>query len=76
MHLIELVAVRLIDVHLDEVESTVEIARELRHVDIEGELLVLEVEQLLGAVVIKQVDTRSNVLARALGSEVQAEGAT
>ncbi len=63
-------------VHLDEVERTVETAGEARHVDVEGELLVLQVECLVGAVILgEEVDTRTNVRrVRALGHELETEG--
>ena len=50
-----------IGVHGGEVESTVETAGELGHVDIEGELLVKELEHLVGAVVLHQEKTGTDV---------------
>lgn len=50
-----------VKLHLGEVEGTVESAGEVGHVNIEGELVVLQVEALVGAVVCQKVDTRSNV---------------
>ena len=58
-----------IGVHLDEVEGTVETAREVGHVDVESELLVEEVEGLVGGVVLHQIDTRTNV-----GSSLERKG--
>ena len=62
-------------VHLDEVERAVETAWELRHVDVEGELLVLELEQLVRAiVVIEEVNTGTDVRGvRAVSHEFQRE---
>ena len=63
-----------ISVHLDEVDSTVQAAGQLRHVDVEGELLVEKVESLVPAVGVHEVDTRTNVLAvGVLGDELQCE---
>lgn len=52
-----------ISVHLNEVQSTVETAVKLGNVDVEGELLVEEVEHLvLGVGGVHEVDTATNVL--------------
>ena len=56
--------------HLDEVQSTVETAGEVGHVDIEGEFLVEEGEHLVVGVVLHQVDTRADVGA---GNELERE---
>ena len=64
-----------VGVHLDEVESTVQTTGELRHVDVEGELLVLEVENLVLLVArVHEVDTGTNVgRVWAVGDELQGE---
>ena len=64
-----------VSVHLDEVEGAVETTGEVRHVDVEGELLVLQVEHLVGGVILREeVDTRPDVLrVWALGHELEAE---
>lgn len=48
-------------VHLGEVECTVETAREVGHVNVEGELLVQELEHLVCSVGLHEVDTRADV---------------
>ena len=62
-----------VGVHLDEVESAVQAAGELRHVDVESELLVLEVEHLvLGVGRVQEVHTRADVgRVRAVGHELE-----
>ena len=62
-------------VHLDEVERAVETTWERRHVDVEGELLVLELEQLVRAIVlIEEVNTGTDVRGvRAVSHEFQRE---
>lgn len=48
--------------HLDEVQGTVETALKLGNIDIEGELLVLEVEHLVLSVgSVHEVDTGADV---------------
>lgn len=59
-----------VGVHLTEVESAVETARELRHVNVEGELLVQELEHLVLGLAAHEVDTRADVGAR---DELQSE---
>ena len=49
-------------VHLHKVEGTVEAAREVGDVDVEGELFVLELEHLVVLVVLHQVRPRAHVL--------------
>ena len=63
-------------VHLDEVERAVETAWELRHVDVEGELLVRKVEHLiLGVARVHEVHTGTDVRGvRAVRHELQREG--
>lgn len=51
-------------VHLRQVERAVEAARQVRHVDVEGELLVQQLEHLVVRVVRHQVHTRADVRAR------------
>lgn len=63
-------------VHLNEINSTVETARKVGHVDIECELLVLHVEHEIVGVVVHKVDTGADVRVRALRNEVEAEGVT
>lgn len=59
-----------VGVHDDEVEGTVQTAREVGDVDGEGELLVQQVEDLVVRVIGHQVSTRSDV---GTGNEVQAQ---
>ena len=62
-------------VHLGEVESTVETAREVGDIDVESEFLVLELEHLVGGVGGHEVDTRSDVLAVGVGrDELERQG--
>jgi hypothetical protein len=59
--------------HLDEVESTVETARELGDIHVEGKFLADEVEHLVLCVGLHEVGTRTNVgSAVALGDELDA----
>ena len=51
-------------VHGGEVEGAVETAGQVGHVDVEGELLVEELEHLVVGVVLHEVDTRADVGAR------------
>ena len=62
-----------IGVHLDEVQSTVETARQVRHVDVEGELLVFQLEHRVRGVIVHQVDTGADVCVRASGYKVETE---
>ena len=64
-----------VGVHLDEVESAVETARKLGHVNVECKLLVLQVEHVVGRFILKKVDTRADVGVRARGDELEREGA-
>lgn len=63
-----------IGVHLHEVESTVKPTREVGHVNVERELLVLKVEHRVRGLVVHQVDSGANVRVCARGDEVQTEG--
>ena len=63
-----------IGVHLYQVEGTVETAEKVRHVYVKGELLVLQVEHHVGAVVVEQINARTDVFVGTLGDEVQAKG--
>lgn len=64
-----------IGVHLTEVHSTVQTARQLRHIHVKGELLVEKVEHAVLAVRRHQVSTRTNVPAVAVaGDEVELQG--
>ena len=50
-------------VHLDEVDGTVQATTEVGHVNVETELLILQLEELVSAVVLEEVDTRADVAA-------------
>ena len=64
-----------VGLHLDKVEGTVEAAGELGHVDVERELLVLQLEKAVGAVVFEEVGAGTDVDGvRAVGDEVDLEG--
>lgn len=52
-----------VGVHLRQVESTVETARQVRHVYVESELLILELEHLIVGIIGHKIDTRTDVLA-------------
>ena len=61
-------------VHLREVDGAVETARKVRHVDVEGEFLVLEVPGSVLRLAVHQVDTRADVgRAAGVGDEVKLE---
>jgi len=61
--------------HLDEVQSTVQTARQLGNIDVEGELLADKVEHLVLGVGLHQVGTGTDVVTvRALGDELQGQG--
>lgn len=61
-------------VHGDEVQGTVQAARQLGDVNVEGELVAEQVEHLVGTVVLHQVDTATNTLAiGVLSDELQAQ---
>ena len=62
-------------IHLHEVKCAVETARKLRHVNVECEFLVLQVEHVVGRFIFKKVDTRADVGVRARGDELEREGA-
>lgn len=60
--------------HLSEVESTVQTARKVRNINIEGELLVDEIEHLVLGVGLHEVSTGSDVAGvLALGNELQGQ---
>ena len=68
-----------VSVHLREVEGAVETARQGGHVDVEGKLLVLQMEKLIvgRAAGSHEVDTGADVLAvRVVGNELQSERIT
>lgn len=48
-------------VHLNKVKSAVQTTGKSRHVDIESELLVLELEDLVGALILHEVRARADV---------------
>lgn len=50
-----------IGVHLDEVESAVKATREVGHIDVEGELLILELKHLVCSVTRHEIHTRTDV---------------
>ena len=62
-----------IGIHLGEVESSVDSARKVAHVDIEGELVVLESKGLVGVVIGHEVNSASNVGTSALGDELESQ---
>lgn len=49
--------------HADEVKGTVQSTRKMRNIDVERELLVQELEQLIGVVVLQHEQSGSDVLA-------------
>jgi hypothetical protein len=60
--------------HLDEVESTVQTARQLGGIDVESELLADEVEHLVLGVALHEVGTRTDVAAgRTLGNKLEGQ---
>ncbi len=62
-------------VHLREIQGAVEATRKVGNVDIEGELLVENLEKLVFGVAVHQVDTGTDVLvASAAGDEFESEG--
>ena len=63
-----------ISIHLREVQSTVESARKVGHVNVEGELVVLQLEGLVGGVIRQKIDTGSNVRSGgSLGDELESQ---
>ena len=62
-----------VGVHLGEVESTVQTARKVGNIDVEGELLVEKLEHLVGRVACHEVDTRTDVLLGRSGHELEGE---
>lgn len=50
-----------VSVHGNKVQSAVQSAREIGDIDVKGEFPVQELEDLIGLVVLQQVETRSNV---------------
>jgi hypothetical protein len=62
-----------IGIHLGEVDGTVETAAEVGDIDIKSELLVLELEHLVGGVAGKEVHARTDVGA---GLEFEGQGVT
>jgi hypothetical protein len=65
-----------VGVHLNEVESAVDTARNLGDIDVEGELLVKEVEHGVFGVGLHEIDSTTNVSPRALGEELDGQGVT
>lgn len=62
-----------IGIHLGEVESSVDSARKVAHVDIEGELVVLESKGLVGVVIGHEVNSAADVGSSALGDELESQ---
>lgn len=62
-----------ISVHGDEVKSTVETAWKVGEVNIEGELIVEEVEELVGAVILHHVDAGADILGLSISDESEGE---
>ncbi len=61
--------------HLNEVESTVQTARKVGDIDVEGEFLVDEIEHLVLGVRLHEVGTGSHVGGElALGNESEGKG--
>ena len=58
-----------IGIHLGQVESAIETARKVGHVNIEGELLVDKLKELIFAVALEKVATRADV-----GASLKLEG--
>lgn len=52
-----------IGIHSHKVQSTVQTAGEVRHIDIEGELVVQQVELLICLIILHEVQTRANIRA-------------
>jgi hypothetical protein len=50
-----------IGIHSHKVQSTVQTARKVRHINIEGELVVQQVEMLIRLVILHKVQTRANI---------------
>lgn len=63
-----------VGVHLGEVQRAVDTAREARNIDVEGELLVEELEDLVVGVVGHEEDTRTDSIHRVLSDESEGEG--
>lgn len=55
--------------HLDKIERTVDSAGNLGNIDIEGELLVKEMEHLVFAVAVHEVNTSADISVIALGKK-------
>jgi hypothetical protein len=63
-----------IGIHLHKVKGTVKTAGEVGEIHVEGELLALEVEHLVGGVVREEVHARTDVgIVLALGNELDVE---
>jgi hypothetical protein len=61
--------------HLDKVESTVQTAGKVRDINVEGELLIDQVEHLVLGVCLHEVGTGSDVArVLALGDELECQG--
>ena len=60
--------------HLDEVESTVQTAGQVGHVDIESEFLADEIEHLVLGVGLHEVGTGSDIRSGTLGNELKGQG--
>lgn len=63
-----------IGVHLDEVKGAIETAGQIRHVDVESELLVLKIEHLVVGVVGHKIHARANICGvKAMRDELDGE---
>lgn len=60
-----------IGIHGDEVQSTVQTTSEVRNIHVEGELLVQQLEHLVGVLVLHHIQTRTDV---GSGDEAQRNG--
>lgn len=65
-----------VGVHGGEVDSSVEPTWQVRHIDVEGELLALQAEHLVLGIIGHEVDSASDVLLGARGHEFEGQGVT
>lgn len=65
-----------VGIHGGEVDSSVESTWQVRHIDVEGELLALQAEHLVFGVIGHEVDSASDVLLCARGHEFEGQGVT
>ena len=62
-----------VGIHLGEVESSVDSAGKIAHVDIEGELVVFQGKGLVSVVIRHEINSASNVGTSALGDELESQ---